>query len=440
MVKISRQLRKLLEDTEILLHLSALFLVSLVIIIASEISNLSFFPILLFPPIASAAFIVSYDPESEFSNPKNIIFGLTLGALSGWISLEILGFEVPAYILSIFLSGILTWISSTENPSAYSAAVLAIFSRESILYVIAIFLSSVLLGFVSYIWRKFYEGRANYLYESTKEECILSPYSPIYTDIAGHIAKKHGKGGEVVILESGEVSKEKIKEIEKTAKDLEEKFKIRTEISIIEEKTPKSVLDVAERYSCDSIISPWKDMESTQKLFGGKCDVLAIHGLDKTKNRRWEDSLVPVREENELSHLMVEIASRITDTVGVLKIIDNSKELRKAEKELEELIDGFQGNFETRVRKKTDTIEKSIKKLSKGYDILIIGASTDRTTVSRIISTPLMNKLIEEMDIPIIIVHSAKASRPSIIPTPKKIRTIFRRKKQKPSKKEKHNI
>lgn len=427
LVKIISHFRSLLEDTTVLLHLSGLFLVSLIIFIVAEIANLSHFPYLLFPPLASASFTVSYDPESEFSDIKNIILGLTLGALSGWISLEIVGFGAISYILGIFMTGIFTWFSSAEHPSAYSSAVLAIFSRESsFLYVIAVFLSSTFLGLISHGWKIFYEGRANYLYESTREDTVLVPANLLYAKLGARIASGNNKKGKVIILGKRETYGKK-EEIESIAKKLEDRFKIRTEIAIIKEKDPKAVLEVAKKYSCDIIVSSWEEKQFTQKLFEGDCDVVALEGAEKIKQKKMEDSLVPIREENELSHLMIELASRLTDTVSVLKIIERKKELRSAEKEIEELIDGFRGHFETRVRHATKPIEDIISKTSIEYDIMFIGASTDRTAVSRLLSPSILEKVVEKVDIPIVIVHSSRASK---LPLPLRsgtVRSIFRK-------------
>lgn len=84
-----RELRRWLETTSNLLHLSILVFVPLLIGVVTAISNsieqLSF---LLFPPLAAGTYTLFADPEGRYASPGRFVAGLTLGALCGWIALE----------------------------------------------------------------------------------------------------------------------------------------------------------------------------------------------------------------------------------------------------------------------------------------------------------------------------------------------------------------
>lgn len=83
-------LRRWLESTENLLQLTALIVVPLVIGSITWLSNIS--PIvsfLVYPPLASGTYTLFADPGGRYSSPKKFVGGMTLGALSGWASLEL---------------------------------------------------------------------------------------------------------------------------------------------------------------------------------------------------------------------------------------------------------------------------------------------------------------------------------------------------------------
>jgi len=113
-----RDLRRWLEDTENLLHLSALVFVPLLIGAVTWLSNVS--PVvsfLVYPPLASGTYTLFADPEGRYSSPRKFVGGMTAGAVCGWIALEVSArfwypttpeqFQVHAgaVALGIFLTG-----------------------------------------------------------------------------------------------------------------------------------------------------------------------------------------------------------------------------------------------------------------------------------------------------------------------------------------------
>ncbi|MDY7082622.1 MAG: HPP family protein [Halobacteria archaeon] len=115
-----RRMREWLSDTSILIHVSSLFFVLLVIFAVVEIGIQTRINYLIFPPLASATFTLFYDSEGIYSEPRSLVGGLTIGAAMGWLSFHLLAFSGSAAALAIFLTGVVTWVTHTENPTAYS--------------------------------------------------------------------------------------------------------------------------------------------------------------------------------------------------------------------------------------------------------------------------------------------------------------------------------
>ncbi|PSQ51229.1 universal stress protein UspA [Halobacteriales archaeon SW_8_65_20] len=73
-----------------------------------------------------------------------------------------------------------------------------------------------------------------------------------------------------------------------------------------------------------------------------------------------------------------------------------------AEIKLENLIESFTEPIETRVV--TGSVEGFLERNASHYDLAVIGASTDRSAVSRFLSTPTFER-IQEVDCDLAIVH-----------------------------------
>jgi nucleotide-binding universal stress UspA family protein len=218
-----QEFRGWLEHTRNLLHLSVLLLMPLVLALVTTLSNaIEELPFLLFPPLASGTYTLFAQPESKYASPRRFIGGLTSGALCGWLALELAArvwYRVPpteftvnpgAVALAVFLTGAVTWALDLEEASAFSAALLVqvtdFTSASREMYVLSVLLSSSIVAVLFVVWRsRFYEQRAQYLYQSTKgDDHVLVPMRTESADqtamLGARLAAAHD-AGKVVLLD-----------------------------------------------------------------------------------------------------------------------------------------------------------------------------------------------------------------------------------------------
>ncbi|WP_136717214.1 HPP family protein [Halorientalis salina] len=233
----SYQLKRWLENTRNVVHLSILVFVPLLIALVTWLSNaVGILPYLLFPPLASGTYTLFAEPESEYASPGRFIGGLTAGALCGWIAYELwattgtgatgLTVSPAAAAFSVLLTGLVTWLADVEEASAYSSALLVhiidvgnvsaipivllsgvtVSLTPQLAYVVSVFCSSTLVAAAFVVWhREFYEQRAQFLYESTKgDDHVLVPMRTESADrtamLAAKLASAHD-AGKVVLLD-----------------------------------------------------------------------------------------------------------------------------------------------------------------------------------------------------------------------------------------------
>ncbi|MFC7132612.1 MULTISPECIES: HPP family protein [Salinibaculum] len=187
-----RELRRWLEQTSNLVHLSILLIVPLVIGLVTALANaLGVLSFLLYPPLASGAYTLFANPEGKYASPLRFVGGLTAGAVCGLLAVEFATrvFYTPqageihaiGAALSIFLTGAVTWALDVEEPAAFSTALLTLFVYSQIdnpeFYVLSIAVSSGMVAVAFDGWRRLvYEQRAQYLYESTSgDDHVLVP-------------------------------------------------------------------------------------------------------------------------------------------------------------------------------------------------------------------------------------------------------------------------
>lgn len=187
-----RDLRRWLERTDTLVHLSVLVFVPLLVGLVTALSNavdqLSF---LLFPPLAAGSYTLFANPEGKYSSPVQFVVALTLGALCGWGALAAsalvgltagsgaLGVGALQAAVAVLSTGALTWALGVEEPSAYSTALLGLLvpaGREAA-FAVSVFAASTIVAAVFWVWReRFYEQRARFLYESVEgDDRVLVP-------------------------------------------------------------------------------------------------------------------------------------------------------------------------------------------------------------------------------------------------------------------------
>jgi hypothetical protein len=227
-----RDLRRWLEHTSNLLHASILVFVPALIWLVTYLSNqVGSAAFLIFPPLASGTYTLFANPEGKYASPVQFVSGLTIGALAGWVALEVTArfwyhqppgdFQVHAgaAALGIFLTGAATWALDVEEPSAFATALLVLLfaGRRTLdlagvilsygaVYVVGVAVTSTLVAVVFAAWRDlFYEQRARYLYETTRgDDHVLVPMRGEHAETASmfgaRIAAAHD-AGKVVLLD-----------------------------------------------------------------------------------------------------------------------------------------------------------------------------------------------------------------------------------------------
>lgn len=459
----ARDVRRWLEQTSTVVHLSILFVVPLLMAVVTVLSNrvgaLSF---LVYPPLASGAYTLFANPEGRYASPLRFVGSLTAGAVCGWLAIELtarLLYTVPAgqvnaaaAALTIFITGFVTWLVGVEQPSAFAMALVTLFVHDRVatplLFVFSAALGSaiVAVGFAG--WRRYlYEQRAHYLYETTSgDDHVLVPMrgpNPEATaSLAARLATVH-RAGKVVLLDvvdnewlaraersllenhgsaellgtgpslAGESADttdaraavgESVDTLERQAATIESEFGVPCQV-VVATSGPTvgaTVLQTARQANCDLVAAPAGSTlgETTQflhDLFRSDVDVL-VHQSEGGRTR-WRRILVPVRREGGVAHSMVDFATRLAGDSGEVSVgtcVTGKRDRRRAEEMLADIVEPFGGTIETRVSE--SSIEEFLDSHSHEYDLVLVGASRDRSAASRFFSPPTFERLDDGLD------------------------------------------
>jgi len=446
-----REFRGWIENTDNLLHVSVLVFAPLLIGVVTYVSNvLPVAAFLLFPPLASGTFTLFADPESEYSSPGKFVAGMTLGALMGWIALTAttaLWYEAPAgpfqvqpgaAALGVFLTGVVTWALDLEEPTAFSTALLVLLvgggevvpgfgtTASGLAYVAGVAGSSSFVAVVFAIWHdRIYEERARYLYQTTKgDDHVLVPMVGATAEhtatFGARIAGAHDAGKVVLLGAAGSEAADPAPEgetataarggdptpsadavadeLEAVAGDVETAVGVPCEVVVAEgELTSGLVLDTASAENCDLVVTPYEERHGSlspfvKRLFDGSTDVVAFRS--RTDRSEWRRALVAVARAGENAHAMLDFGSRVVGRGGRLALctcIDDERERRRAEETLATLAETFAAAGQTIVAR--TTVERFLAANADNYDLVVVGASTDRTAASRFISPPTFERL-----------------------------------------------
>ncbi|WP_415379204.1 HPP family protein [Halosimplex sp. TS25] len=485
----ARALRRWAERTSTLVHLSILVFVPLLIALVTALSNveprLSF---LLFPPLASGTYTLFANPGGRYASPTRFVVGLTVGALCGWAALVVattLGvagggsgaFAAGAVeaAVAVFLVGVVTWTLDVEEPSAYATALLGLLVRPGteFEFTLSILLASSIVALVFTVWReRFYERRAQFLYESTwGDDRVLVPMrgeNPDATAMLGAGLAAAHEAGKVVLLdvvedaavasaerdalddghrldsriagdrgsgpsagretaaagrelvddaatgdpderESGGAVAEAADRLESRADGIERRVGVPCQVVVaVGGRSPAAtVLKTANEVDCDLVAAAYERRHGAlspyvRDLFRGDVDVLVHRSSDG--RTRWKRVMVPVRRASDVAHGMIDFATRLvgrSGRVSVCSCVSGERERRRAEDMLADLVEAFDGNFETRVA--TESIERYLAENAAQFDLVFMGASTDRSAASRLISPPTFER-IDDLDADVAIV------------------------------------
>lgn len=216
------EVRRCLEETSTLVHVSILLfvppLVGLLTYLSNRIEPLSFF---LFPPLAAGTYALFANPESKYASPVRFVTGLTAGAVCAWIAMGVavwivypelppsmIEVDAPGAAFAVFLTGVVTWAFDIEEAAAFSTALLGLLidPASQFSFIVSVFVASSLVAAIFTVWRDlFYEQRARYLYGSTKgDDHVLVPMHGDLTEstamLGAHLAAAHD-AGKVVLLD-----------------------------------------------------------------------------------------------------------------------------------------------------------------------------------------------------------------------------------------------
>jgi hypothetical protein len=170
----------------------------------------------------------------------------------------------------------------------------------------------------------------------------------------------------------------------------------------------ETVVDTAHAENCDLICAPYETdgdalAPQIKTLLTGDVDTIVFRPAhDRTE---WHRVLVMVRTPGEIANAMMEFAKRLVSPGGVISacsVISDERERRHAEIVLEDVVDSLSVPVETRIG--YGTVPEFLEQNAAAYDVVFVGASTDRPAASRLVSTPTYER-IRELDCDLAIVH-----------------------------------
>lgn len=461
-----RELGAWLERTSTIVHLSVLLFVPLLIGLVTYLSNtLAALSFLLFPPLASGAYTLFANPEGEYANPTQFVGGLTIGAACGWgglaVSNRLVGppaaeLEVTAVsaALAVLLVGATTWSIGLEEPAAYSTALLGLLvpPGQRLAFLVSVFTASAIVAGVFVVWRtEFYEQRATVLYQSVRgDDHVLVPMTGERADatamLGARIAGAHD-AGKVVLLDvvgdeelaraerdlldehdavdlasptpgpdtavwesvDRETVADTVGRLETRANRIETAVGVPCEVVVAVEGASLggTILATAGETNCDLVAAPYVQQRGrlapfVHELFRGDVDVVVHRSADGAT--QWRRALVPVRRASDVAHSMIDFAIRLTGGSGEIAVctcLGGSGDRRRAETMLANLVDPFDAGIETRVSSRE--IVPFLRRTAPAYDLVLIGASQDRSAASRLVAPPTFES-IEEFDTDVAIV------------------------------------
>jgi nucleotide-binding universal stress UspA family protein len=190
-----------------------------------------------------------------------------------------------------------------------------------------------------------------------------------------------------------------VADLERRARSVETEVGVPCEVVVA---TPgpsraSTVLRVARETNCDLVAVPYESKHGSvsrfiRELFRGDVDVLVHHSHDG--RTRWQRILVPVRRASDVAHSMLDFATRLARWSGEVSVgtcVASDRERRRGEQMLADLVEPFDGTIETRVSRQD--IETFLAEHADAYDLVILGASQDRSAASRFVSPPTFERI-----------------------------------------------
>lgn len=445
-----------------MLHLVVILIVPVLLAFVTWLANVTpIITFLVYPPLASGTYTLFADPEGRYASPKRFAGGMTLGALCGWAALTLspqllVGStavsQAGATALSIFLTGLCTWALDLEVPTAFSTALLVLVTdSETVAFVGGIIVSSVLIAGIFYLWyHLFYEHRAEYLFQTVKgDDHVLVPIRHDGDDetalFAAYLAAAHDAGKLVLFdaiseEEQGEppvadgrlrkrqrtfdttpesdqpdgVPQDVIDRLTEIEEYVESTMELPCEMVVArgQRDDPQVAIRTARQVNCDLLVSSYGQSTGdvlelspyVDGLLAGPIDSIGFSSAQRQTS--WSRIIVMVRSRGELANAMLDFAQRLAPrprTITVCTCIADKNERTSADNMLDDLVSSFDAKFETRLS--YSTVPQYLADTSQRYDLAMIGASTDRSKASRIVTPPTVEQL-DTVDCDLAIVHS----------------------------------
>jgi nucleotide-binding universal stress UspA family protein len=179
-------------------------------------------------------------------------------------------------------------------------------------------------------------------------------------------------------------------------------------VAVAADDPGETVVDTAHAENCDLICAPYEADDDalaahTKTLLTGDVDTIVFRPA--RERTEWHRVLVMVRTSGEIANAMMEFAKRLASPGGVISacsVISDERERRHAEIVLEDVVDSLSVPVETRIG--YGTVPEFLEQNAAAYDVVFVGASTDRPAASRLVSTPTYER-IRELDCDLAIVH-----------------------------------
>ncbi|AGN00454.1 hypothetical protein L593_02515 [Salinarchaeum sp. Harcht-Bsk1] len=165
--------------------------------------------------------------------------------------------------------------------------------------------------------------------------------------------------------------------------------------------------ETARETGCDLILAPFHGPDEeglVTSLFSSPLDVAAA----RVDRRSWTQVLVPIRSAGDLAHRKVDLARRIAGPAGrvtVAHCIDSESDRRRAESMCANVVEPYEGRFTTLVARAD--VEDFLGDHAPANDLIVLGASTDRSPVSRMLSRPTYER-VHTVDTDLLVVHAGR--------------------------------
>lgn len=405
-----KRLKRRLTHTQTLIRITLLAVLPLLFAGVAAVSRrIELLPFLLFPPLAGAAHTMFSTPESRLAAPRRVVGGLTGGAAIGWLALRVTpgtaavaGLHPTAVALALFATGIATWVLDVEHPAAFSTALLVqLVAPAGPAAIASVLAATVLVAGVFVAWRRAYENRADYIYQtvSADERVLVAMRGDLDREAAlfgGRLAAERENAGSVVLLhlvEDEEVAaaeqsalaggdatdrvSDAVDEIRAEASHIRETYEVSCEVAVAVagDAPAETALEVGADADCDLVVAPFDDPDDDYvgTLFEGPLDCIAYH--DAGASAPWRDALVPVKGRG-YGNGLIDFAQRAVaegGTVSVAHCIGADGNRHAAEDMLAKLVDTYDGCIDTRVV--NEPLQQFLGEQDEKYDLIVLGTS-----------------------------------------------------------------